>query len=297
MGRGYVIEYITKTIEKPNDGFADHPDYLRDKALHAENAGRLIAVHRLRPSMRPLRTILGDEAFERLQDMWATGGDRRRWSVAFPIIESYDIAEKPVASDVLGAAAYARLFRHSSATLRPLTDQEFGMIAGLAITSRPASNSWIAIEDEILIAEKSEIPADVMRCIDRDLGSALEGMTEERKTKIRRRAAWLAHWFVRDRQKARTLRCDHCSFDPIERLKGLSVKPRSALDVHHLRPLDEGKRRTTVKDFALLCPTCHRIEHLTMKQSAERVGSAARRNPVISANASDADKIAVTAVH
>ena len=265
MGRGYVVEYITKTIEKPNEGFADHPDYLRDKARHAENAGRLIAVHRLRPSMRPLRTILGHDEFERLQDMWATGGDRRRWSVAFPIVESYDIVEKPLASDVLGSGPYARLFRHSSATLRPMTGPECAMIADLAIAPRPAGNAWIAIEDEILTAERAEIPADVIRCIDRDLASALEGMAEERKGKVRRRAAWIAHRFVMARQKAGTLFCDQCSFDPVERLKGLPVRPRSALDIHHLRPLDEGKRRTTVKDFALLCPTCHRIEHLTMK--------------------------------
>ena len=47
-------------------------------------------------------------------------------------------------------------------------------------------------------------------------------MTEDRKRKVRRRAAWLAHRFVMGRQKAGTLFCDLCSFDPVERLKGLS---------------------------------------------------------------------------
>jgi 5-methylcytosine-specific restriction protein A len=90
MGRGYVVEYITKTIEKPTAGFADHPDYLRDKVLHAENAGRPIAVHRLRPSMRPLRTILGNEEFERLQDMWTTGGAGRSPSQSLKATTSWE---------------------------------------------------------------------------------------------------------------------------------------------------------------------------------------------------------------
>ncbi|MGH1574136.1 HNH endonuclease [Methylobacterium sp. P31] len=38
--------------------------------------------------------------------------------------------------------------------------------------------------------------------------------------------------------------------------------------MHHLNPLEEGKRRTGFKDLALLCPTCHRIAHLRMKRDA-----------------------------
>jgi hypothetical protein len=41
------------------------------------------------------------------------------------------------------------------------------------------------------------------------------------------------------------------------------ASPRSLLDVHYKRPLGEGPRLTRADDFhfALLCPTCHRIEH------------------------------------
>ena len=84
MRSGYIVEYITKHIDTPNKGFENDPEHLKERELHAENAGRLIAVHRLRHSPRPLREIIKDGPYERLQDMWATGSDRRRWSVAFP---------------------------------------------------------------------------------------------------------------------------------------------------------------------------------------------------------------------
>lgn len=36
---------------------------------------------------------------------------------------------------------------------------------------------------------------------------------------------------------------------------------RGMLDAHHLVPLQLGKRVSTLADFAVLCPTCHRIAH------------------------------------
>ena len=57
-------------------------------------------------SGRSQREIIGNAAFERLQDMWAQDGNRVRWSVAFPIVESYNIENPPYARDVFGAAAY-----------------------------------------------------------------------------------------------------------------------------------------------------------------------------------------------
>lgn len=265
MKDGYVLEYVTHSIDLPNQGFDDDPEYLEVTKEHPKLAGCLIAVHRLRPTMRPLREVLGENEFEHLQDMWAQEGKRRRWSVAFPIVESFEIQGKPQAKEVLGSVAYERLFRHSSGTLRPLNDDERRLIADLVIVPTTAMNAWIAIEDEIRMAEASAIPDALLRNINRDLSaSAMEGATEERKAKIRRRAAWLANRFAIERRKAGTLFCDKCSFDPTEYVVGTSIKPRSLLDVHHLHPLDEGKRRTWLKDFALLCPTCHRFEHLSM---------------------------------
>src|SRR5271165_1954646 len=87
FGGGYVVEYITRNFGTPNAGFEDDPGYLSEREAHATLAGRLVAVHRLRPTARPLRTLLGETDFGRMQDMWAEEGRRRRWSVAFPIVE------------------------------------------------------------------------------------------------------------------------------------------------------------------------------------------------------------------
>ena len=36
------------------------------------------------------------------------------------------------------------------------------------------------------------------------------------------------------------------------------------LDVHHLDPIAEGQRRTTLADLAVLCVWCHRLAHSTL---------------------------------
>jgi 5-methylcytosine-specific restriction protein A len=269
IGKGLVIEYITLTFPDPNPGHETDPDYLAEKEVHHAAAGRLVSVHRLRPSARSLRTIIGDGEYERLQDRWAEDGKRRRWSVAFPIVESYDIPATPRANKVFTVGLMRRLFAHPSGTLRQLNDLARGVISDLPLKPRPAVNAWIAIEDEIAIAERSPLPEDVVRLINEDLtDTALEGMPEDRRAKVRRRAAWLANRFVVERRNAGNLRCDRCPFNPMIQLAGSAIKPRSVLDVHHRRPLEEGVRRTTLADFELLCPTCHRIEHLLLGAKA-----------------------------
>jgi hypothetical protein len=122
--------------------------------------------------------------------------------------------------------------------------------------------TFSAIADEVAIAEQSQIERRTERLIERDLqASAMEGLTSEQKIKTRRRAAWLAEMFVRDKLENGGHICQDCGFDPIEKTKGTPIKPRSLLDVHHKRPLDEGVRVTTLRDFVLLCPTCHRFGH------------------------------------
>ena len=269
FGKGYVIEYITEQFSQPNAGFEKDPDYLAEREAHAEQAGRLIAVHKLRPSSRSLEAIVGQEAFRRLQDMWAQGEKRWRWSVAFPIVDTYRIVGQPKAKDVLGDEGYRRLFAHSSATLRPLNDTERASLADLDLEPVIARNAWIAIEDEFQNAEAYPLTTYGVRDMRRDLpDGALEGMTDERRAKVRMRAAWLADRFVILRSKAGKLHCDDCRFDPSTVFPSGAIKPRSLLDVHHKHPMEEGVRYTTVNDFALLCPTCHRIEHGRMKLAA-----------------------------
>ncbi|MCR9147447.1 MAG: HNH endonuclease [Rhodobacteraceae bacterium] len=267
---GYVIEYITEQFSEPNPGFETDPQYLAEREAHKELAGRFIAVHKLRTSARPLETILGPEEFTRLQDMWAQGEKRWRWSVAFPIVETYDITDRPKAKDVLGKTGYRRLFQRSSATLGVLNEEERAALADLEIEQRPAANAWIGIEDEFVLAEASEIDDRIRRAIERDLSDgALEGIEVERRVKVRKRAAWLAQEFVKRRRREKTLHCDACEFDPstVSGIEG--INPRSLLDVHHMHPLDEGARYTTIKDFAMLCPTCHRVEHARIKVAAK----------------------------
>jgi 5-methylcytosine-specific restriction protein A len=263
---GYILEYVTQSFPTPNKQYLTDPTYLKDRAEHASVAGRLIAVHRLRHSARPLKEIVGDADYERIQDMWDENGRRRRWSVAFPIVETYEITSRPLASDIFSVAMIKHIFAHPSATLRPLNDEERQAIASLPLVFRPAANAWIAIEDDIKKAELSHIEKNIKAAIDKDLGdSACEGMTEEQWKKTRLRAAWLAQRFIRKRQEEKKIYCDECNFDPADRIGNSGIKPRSLLDVHHIRPLEEGKRLTTTDDFKLLCPTCHRIEHALLR--------------------------------
>jgi 5-methylcytosine-specific restriction protein A len=262
-GKGYVVEYITVSLQKPNAGFENHPVYLQEKAEHKDKAGRFVAIHQLKTSSRPLPQILGTEEYDRLQDVWAQGGRRIRWSVAFPIIGSYRIKGKPVAKELLGEELYAEYITQT-AFLREIDDRVRGCLSELEIEKVEAKNEWIAIEDEIAAATHSPIDTYIQSMIDRDLNGALEGQTEERKQKLRQRAAWLAVRFIKARIDAVTLRCDDCCFDPYSIMAGV-IKPRALLDVHHKHPLYEGIRRTNFDDFALLCPTCHRIEHQRLK--------------------------------
>jgi 5-methylcytosine-specific restriction protein A len=212
---GYVIEYITRNFGNPNEGYARDERYLAERDAHSKVSGRFVAVHRLRPSARRLSTIVGEAEFERLQNMWATDGKRYRWSVAFPIVESYAIANPPLASQILRPEAMRRLFAHPSATLRPLNDAERAQIAHLTLVPRPTANAWIGMLDEIAAAERSEIEPRIQKCIDQDLARcAMEGLSATQRVQVRRRAAWLAQKFIRERVRANTLFCDDCGFDP-----------------------------------------------------------------------------------
>lgn len=98
-----------------------------------------------------------------------------------------------------------------------------------------------------------------------DLAYRLEGETAERKRTIRKRVALIARQFILKRTGEQTLFCDNCAFDPALLTNGSGVESRSLLDVHHTVPLNAGPRLTSVKDFKLLCPTCHRFAHALLK--------------------------------
>lgn len=169
FGQGYVLEYITKSFSEPNPGFENDPGYLEERRLHEEKAGRLIAVHRLRTTSRRLEEILGPDEFKHLQDMWAVGDKRCRWSVAFPIVESYQVVGTPYAHDVFPSADYVAQYQRPSAVLRMLTPEHQKAIADLTLEPVKAENAWIGIEDEFQLAELSQINPSTLRNITVDL--------------------------------------------------------------------------------------------------------------------------------
>lgn len=265
FGNGYVLERITQSFGDPNLGFENDPLVMRDRVAHEALKDRLVAVHRLRHSMRSLVEIIGTEEYEHLQNVWSGDAARRRWSVAFPIVESYEIVGKPRAKDVFPPEVFRRLYQTQSATLRPLDDEARAAIAGLTINQSNAPNAWIAIEDECTAAELLELPPEIERRIAQDLVGAIEGETDERRLRITKRAVWMANKFVIYRRRGGKLFCDECGFDPRHRIELRGIAARSCFDVHHKHPLAEGVRRTTLEDFALLCPTCHRLAHLLLR--------------------------------
>jgi 5-methylcytosine-specific restriction enzyme A len=266
---GFVLERVASAFGAPNAAFATDPRILEERDYHAKFADGLIHVHKLRMSSLPLETIIGKDEFEWLQDAWAKPAERNRWSVAFPIVQRFEIVGAPKARDVISADVWTRLFHSQNAGLRPLDEVAQGQIADLEIRELDAPNFWIAVEQEIYAAERSDVSVESLAEMEQDLSEALEGESADRKVKLIRRAAKLADDFAKWRAKQGTLRCDDCEFDPSTRPDLVGIRPRSCLDVHHKNPLAEGKRLTTRDDLALLCPTCHRIEHLRLRQQVE----------------------------
>ena len=141
---------------------------------------------------------------------------------------------------------------------------------------------------KFLIAETGEreksaetetaMSSPVDRQIAQDLGDTEpEGMTHEMWVTVRQRASRMARKFARERGAAGTLQCDQCQFDPAIRLANTSVllrSYRSAFDVHHKHPLALGERDTAISDFALMCPTCHRVRHLILNADKKAITDA-----------------------
>lgn len=270
FGAGYVLERVTTGFGQPNIGFEDDQRIKEARNNHAKYSDCLMHIHKLRPSAKPLQDIIGKEDFEFLQNAWSQSTERVRWSVAFPIVECFDIVGRPKAKEVFTKDVWSRLFHKQSSTLSILDDKARAQIANLEILPVDAPNAIIGIEQDIEAAKLSELDQRFMDDLGKDLVGAMEGESEERKLQYRKRAAWIAGKFIKERKTTGTLYCDNCNFNPrtIETLT--SSELRTCLDVHHKNPLIEGKRRTTINDFALLCPTCHRIEHVMLRKQIQK---------------------------
>ena len=263
---GFILEYVTLSFGTPNPGFDNDPRLRRAREMHAELAGRLVSIHKLHPVAEDAAKIVGAEEYDYLQRVWAKEERRYRWAVAFRIIETYGIVGGPRADKVFDQSSLQHWRNHSSGTLRPLNDTDRAALSELKIEKQFVEISWKVIDDDFHKAERSEIPKRFLRDLNSDFDSAaMEGLTEEQIAKIRKRNAYLAYRFARDRQSRGLLKCDDCGFDPLSKINGKNISPRSMMDVHHKYPLSHGPRNTTISDFSLLCPTCHRWAHALMR--------------------------------
>jgi 5-methylcytosine-specific restriction protein A len=247
---GYVLEYITEDLPHANPGTESDEEYQERKAKHEPYKGRLIGVHRLHRTARPLIDIIGDEAYERLQDKFALGTRRWRWSATFEILERNSIIEKPKAYEVFGEKLYHSLFRRTTRELRPLTDAHRVALADVEIER-------IEISDN----ERARIKRDV----EEDFAGAFEGMTKQGKAERLYRETILRETFLN--RCAATMRCDHCDRNAP---KAIRDRARSFFDVHHKKQLADGVRFTRLEDLNLLCPNCHRVEHIIIRQAKKK---------------------------
>ena len=178
---GFVLERVASAFGAPNVAFATDPRILEEREHHAKFADGLIHIHKLRMSSLPLETIIGTDEFEWLQDVWAKPNARNRWSVAFPIVQRFEIVGAPKARDVFSTDMWTRLFQSQNAGLRRLDDEAQSQIADLEIRELDAPNFWIAVQKEIYAAERSDVSGKSLCEMERDLSAALEGETAERK--------------------------------------------------------------------------------------------------------------------
>ncbi len=74
----------------------------------------------------------------------------------------------------------------------------------------------------------------------------------KKQKKIERDRRLSATAIKRETRKDGQISCEACGFRD---------EYRAMFDVHHLKPLAAGKRKTTLDDLAVLCPTCHRWAH------------------------------------
>lgn len=57
-------------------------------------------------------------------------------------------------------------------------------------------------------------------------------------------------------------RCEECAYEPAGDPKVMKGAERGMLDVHHFEGIATGERETTLGDVIVLCPLCHRREHV-----------------------------------
>lgn len=129
--------------------------------------------------------------------------------------------------------------------------------------------TWDCNRDRLIVTLR-DVPGDFVP--DETISSHLkEDMRLEgtRRTVTRLeflRSALVRQDFLKYRERDGRLRCDDCGFDPVRRKDLTDIEGvKSLFDVHHINPLANGPRMTGRTGLSLLCPLCHRVEHVRIK--------------------------------
>lgn len=111
----------------------------------------------------------------------------------------------------------------------------------------------------LLIAKAAPTMSSEAQTVDDDDEAFVEGALLTRLHKARERSRRLRPTLLASRRRLGRLSCDLCGCGPMTPDKTLED---AIFEAHHIVPLAElFERRTTIKDSALLCASCHRLLH------------------------------------
>lgn len=100
----------------------------------------------------------------------------------------------------------------------------------------------------------SAAPSPIGLLLDEEQHAAMEGTVRliEAKLLARDRAVVERAWRENASEHGGVGQCVGCGFEHPD---------RGMFDVHHIKPIAQGVRRTLLQDLAVLCPRCHRAVH------------------------------------
>ena len=170
-----------------------------------------------------------------------------QWPTAVALRDVYDIEGYPRVVDDLGFPDMRLLTNAFDQVVRPepAVDELWQALRRRTVTLRDLP-PIVAFNDEdklVLVGER--LPTKV---------TGAEGDRRYREAQMRERDRALAA-AVKEHNRSKNkgiLVCEGCTFTDSD---------ASLFDAHHLSPLALGSRLSVVSDFAVLCPTCHRVVH------------------------------------
>ena len=173
---------------------------------------------------------------------------RFRWPIGVPLLRAW-LASPPVPFvDIIGGP-HRRFGSSDGNRVVPLDE----LIPGLG-----AALMSVALQEAVLDRPRP-LPPYLAKLEVKWREGALRSRT--RQEPVRNRAtvdAALAANLARNG----AYRCEECGYEPAMDAKVRTGAERGMLDVHHLAGIASGERETKLCDVIVLCPLCHRREHL-----------------------------------